>query len=365
MLRVLAFTVKPRESADSRYRILQYAAIAERDDIYIDHRSLMGPRYFRWQIQNVHLFLRLLLYPVLILIRLLQVLFLAPKYDTVWISREMAPLGPPVLEQLLVWRCKRVILDVDDALHIPDKESSRLIPRLLRDRGKFGRMAASYTSVVCGNAYLADFYRRHQAKVQIIPTVVDAERYAKFVPVDGEVTRIGWIGTPLNKHHLQFLYPVLSALASERRFELVIVGLNEPLDWDLPGIRYMQWNLAEEIQFFAHFDIGIMPLRDSPFARGKCAFKLIQYMAAGLPVIASPVGANCEVVEHGRNGLLASSQEDWHSMLRLLIDNPDLRRHMGASGRDLVRRSYSVDQMWLRYSAILAGAPGEETMWAA
>ncbi len=364
MLRVLAFTVKPRESADSRYRILQYVAVAERDDICIDHRSFMGSRYFRWQIRNQQLLLRLLLYPALLSIRLWQVLFLAPQYDSVWISREMAPLGPPVLEQLLVWRCKRVILDVDDALHIPDKESASLIPRLLRDRGKFGRMASSYTSVVCGNAYLADFYNRHQAKVQIIPTVVDTKRYEDFAPISGETTRIGWIGTPLNKHHLELLYPVLSALARERRFELVIVGLNEPLNWDLPCIRYLQWNLTKEIDFFANFDIGIMPLRDSPFARGKCAFKLIQYMAAGLPVIASPVGANCDVVEHGRNGYLAASEEDWHSMLRLLIDDPDLRHRMGASGRDLVRCSYSVDQMWPRYSAILAGAPAEDAVWA-
>jgi glycosyltransferase involved in cell wall biosynthesis len=99
----------------------------------------------------------------------------------------------------------------------------------------------------------------------------------------------------------------------------------------------MKWNLAEELDFFAHFDIGIMPLKDSPFARGKCAFKLVQYMAVGLPVIASPVGANCELVEHGWNGYLADTQDEWHSMLRLLIDDPALRRRMGKCGRDLAR----------------------------
>src|SRR5208283_2771225 len=247
MFRVLAFTVKPRESADSRYRILQYQAVAERDGIRIDHRSLMGSRYFRWQVQNVRLILRLLLYPVLLAIRLWQVLFLAPQYDAVWILREMSPLGPPLLEQMLVSRCKRVILDVDDALHISDRESSRLIPRLLRDRRKFGRMAAFYASVVCGNAYLADFYSRHSAKVQIIPTVVDADRYAGVVRIPADITRIGWIGSPLNKHHLEFLYPALLALARERHFELVIVGLNESLKWDLAGIRYMNWRLTEEL----------------------------------------------------------------------------------------------------------------------
>ena len=239
-----------------------------------------------------------------------------------------------------------MILDVDDALHIADKESSRLLPRLLRDRGKFGRMAARYTTVVCGNAYLAEFYGQHSAQVEIIPTVVDAAATCRCLPVRSETIRIGWIGTPLNRHHLDSLYPAFSALAQERRFELVVVGLNEPLNWDLPGIRYIKWNLAEEFDYFAHFDIGIMPLKDSRFARGKCAFKLVQYMAAGLPVVASPVGANCEVVEQGRNGYLADTQEDWHSVLRTLIDDPELRRRMGRQGSHLVREVYSVDAGW-------------------
>jgi glycosyltransferase involved in cell wall biosynthesis len=365
MFSVLAFTVKPFESPDSRYRILQYCGLAAGDGIRIDHRTLMGPKYFRWQTQNEQLLLRLLLYPCAVAVRLWQVLFLAPKYDAVWVLREMAPLGPGILERLLLWRCKRVILDVDDALHVSDKASSRLIPRLLRDRGKFGDMAASYTAVICGSRYLADFYSQHGASVNIIPTVVDAERYATIRRIPSEVTRIGWIGTPLNEHRLEMLYPALSALARERRFELVIVGLGKTLNWDLPGIRFMQWNLEDELKFFAHFDIGIMPLDDSPFARGKCAFKLIQYMAAGLPVVASPVGANCEVVTHGRNGFLASAPEDWHSALRLLIDDPALRRRMGENGRDLVRRSYSMRGVWPSYSTILTGVRREGAVCAA
>jgi glycosyltransferase involved in cell wall biosynthesis len=355
MFRVLAFTVKPRESADSRYRILQYHSIAQRDGVRIDHRSLMGSRYFRWQIENSHFVLRLLLLPILLLIRLCQVLFLAPTYDAVWISREMLPFGPPLLERLLLRRCPRVILDVDDALHISDKESSHWLPRLLRDYGKFGRMASRYTAVVCGNAYLADFYLSHSANVQIVPTVVEADRYATVAPTDSDHVRIGWIGTPLNRHHLELLQPVFLALGQQRPFKLIIVGLNEPLYWDIPNVRYLKWTLAAELDFFTQFDIGIMPLKDSPFARGKCAFKLLQYMAAGQPVIASPVGANCDVIENGRNGFLASTEEEWLTALRTLIDDPNLRRRMGESGRELVRNSYSVESAWPPYAAVLKG----------
>jgi glycosyltransferase involved in cell wall biosynthesis len=269
----------------------------------------------------------------------------------------MLPFGPPFLERLLIWRCARVILDMDDALHVCDKESSRWLPRLLRDYGKFGRMASRYTAVVCGNAYLADFYRKHGGHVQITPTVVEAGRYASVIPSVANTVRIGWIGTPLNRHHVELLRPVFTALARQRDFELVLVGLNEPLDWDLSNVRYLKWNLAEELDFFTHFDIGIMPLKDSPFARGKCAFKLLQYMAVGLPVVASPVGANCEVIDDGRNGFLADTPEQWLAALIALIDDPALRQRCGEVGRDLVRRFYSVESAWPPYCALLKGVP--------
>jgi glycosyltransferase involved in cell wall biosynthesis len=338
-------------------------ALAKQDGVLIDHRSFMDATYLQWQTKNTHLLRRMLLYPVLLARRFWQVLFQAPKYDAVWICREMAPLGPPILEQLLVRTCRRVILDVDDALHVSDKASSRLIPRMLRDNGKFARMAHSYSAVICGNRNLAEYYGEYSASVSVIPTAVDADRYAGITRVPSTVVRIGWIGTPLHRHNVEILRPSLTQLARERRFELVLVGLNDPLDWSLPAIRHIEWNLQEELQFFAHFDIGVMPLRDTAFARGKCAFKLIQYMAAGLPVVASPVGANCEVVQDGTNGFLARSDEDWASRLRQLIDDPGLRERMGANGRALVRRSYSAPGFWPRYATILTGV-GQEAACA-
>ena len=117
MFRVLAFTVKPVASADSRYRILQFIPSAEQYGILIHHKSLIGPRYFQWQLQNQQTLLRLLLYPILLVTRLWQVLWPAPNTTPFWVSREMAPLGPPVFEWLLFAFCKRVILDIDDALN--------------------------------------------------------------------------------------------------------------------------------------------------------------------------------------------------------------------------------------------------------
>ncbi len=356
-VRVLAFTVKPTESADTRYRLLQFKENAEKANIEIDHRSLISSAYFGWQIRNEQLFLRAFLYPGLLIRRLWQVLYLAPRYDAIWISREMNPLGPPLFERLLVSRCKRVIFDVDDALHLPDVKGSRILSHVLRDRDKFGRLAAFYSVVICGNQNLASYYQQYSRQVEVIPTVVDSTEYGKVKPRSGSVPRIGWIGTPLNKQHLESLASVFTQLAEERAFELVVVGLNESLGWYIPSVRYLEWNLRDEINFFTHFDIGIMPLRDSPFARGKCAFKLVQYMASGIPVVASPVGANCDLVESGRNGFLADTSAEWIDALRTLIDDPHLREEMGENGRRLIERSYSVSSVWPRYLRIF-GADG-------
>ena len=364
MFRILAFTVKPRESADSRFRVLQFKDIAARAGIIIDHRSFMGSRYFHWQLKNRRLVLRLLLYPILFIVRLWQVLCLAPKYDCVWISREMAPLGPPILEHLLVWSCKRVIFDIDDALHISDRKMARLIPRLLRDRSKFGRMANRYSAIVCGSEHLAAFYSQYSSNVCVIPTVVDVAQYSTCERSQTPYVRIGWVGTPLNRDHLELVRPALQELAKERRFELVIVGLNEPLRWDLSCVRYMDWKLEQELSYFEQFDIGIMPLRDSPFARGKCAFKLVQYMAAGIPVVASPVGANCQIVEQGLNGYLADTQQEWYSSLKLLIDSLEDRTAKGHYARSCIRRYYSLESAWSRYESVLTGTLQPETVCA-
>ena len=360
MYRVLAFTIKPRASADTRYRILQYIPFAERNGIQVNHHSLMSDSFFLWQIENSHLLARLLLFPWLLILRLWQVLMEAPRYDTVWISREMAPVGPPFFEALLVWRCRRVVMDVDDALHITDKEGSRWLPRLLRDYAKFGRMASRYSVIVCGNEFLAEFYRSHGGTVRIVPTVVNSNDYSSVEPSPSSLIRIGWIGTPLNRHHVDIVGAALTALARERQFEVVLVGIDEPLNWQLPHLRYLRWTLANEVSFFKEFDIGIMPLKDSLFARGKCAFKLIQYMAAGLPVVASPVGANIDVVHDGVNGFLADTEERWVTSLRQLIEDAELRQRMGKSGRELVRERYSTQSVWPTYREILSGNPQQE-----
>jgi GT2 family glycosyltransferase/glycosyltransferase involved in cell wall biosynthesis len=355
--RVLAFTVKPEDAPDARYRILQYRRALEEQDISVDHFSLLPKQFFEWHKRHSHSGLRALWYPFLVLRRLIQVLTLVPRYDTVWIGREMAPLGPAILERLVLRMSKRVVLDIDDALHVADGASKSFVHRRLRDFSKYTSLARRYSAIVCGNRFLAEYFQQWSDRVHIVPTVVDTNFYGALEPSLSNTVRIGWVGTPTNAHHLEFIKPALFELAGKRTIEFIFVGLNRPLDWNLPGLHCLEWRLSTELAFFTAFDIGIMPLDDFEFTKGKSAFKLIQYMAAGLPVVASPVGANEEVVTHGLNGFLAKSHQDWVQSLNLLIDDAELRQRFGQAGRQRVRERYSLNQCWPGYAAILKGSP--------
>jgi glycosyltransferase involved in cell wall biosynthesis len=199
--------------------------------------------------------------------------------------------------------------------------------------------------VIAGNHYIADYAQRAGARrVEVLPTVVDLERYKSFDDRsygfhDGPPT-VGWIG---QRSTAEFLYPLASlfaGLGEKKLMHFRAIGIDSTL-LGLP-LASKPWSEQTEVESLNEFDIGIMPLRDGPFERGKCGYKLIQYMACGLPVVASPVGVNTTLVEHGVNGFLATSREEWEWALRTLSADPILRRRMGKAGRAKVEREYSL-----------------------
>jgi glycosyltransferase involved in cell wall biosynthesis len=198
--------------------------------------------------------------------------------------------------------------------------------------------------VVAGNGYLAARARSAgAANVEVLPTVVDLERYTSPVRRVAEAAVpivIGWIGSPATVGYLQVLAKPLARLATDRAIELRVIGAPATL----PGVPVTQvpWSEATEVQAIGSCDIGIMPLTDSPWERGKCAYKLIQYMACGLPVVASPVGANRQIVEPGINGFLAAEPAQWETALKRLADDAALRLRFGQAGRALVEAQYSL-----------------------
>lgn len=288
----------------------------------------------------------------------------ARKSDVIWVEKEALPWFPWALERLILPRGVPVVSDYDDAVfHRYDQHRSALVRGTLGH--KIDRVMAHSALVTAGNTYLADRARRAGAeRIEIVPTVVDAAAYqpAPARYADGRL-RIGWIGTPQTwtKYGLPRMTS-FEALAREHNIRFHLVGARL-----MPGIEgpfeYVPWSEAAEIAAIQGMDIGIMPLRDDPWERGKNGYKLIQYMACGLPVVASPVGVNTEIVQPGQNGLLASSEADWREALTTLIGDSKLRHEMGTAGRRRVVETYSIQVQGPRVAGLLmevtkTGRPG-------
>ncbi|MSP48615.1 MAG: glycosyltransferase [Alphaproteobacteria bacterium] len=263
-------------------------------------------------------------------------------YDLVWMEKEALPWLPASFEAWLLRGGPPIVVDYDDAVfHRYDRHPSSLIRGMLSN--KIDRVMEAAALVVAGNDYLAERAREAGARrVVVLPTVVDLDRYAAPPPKNDEPPVIGWIGTPLTGGYLAEIREVLAGFAETGAAKLVLIGAGDQV---LPGMtaERLPWHEDSEAADIAKLDIGIMPIPDEPFERGKCGYKLIQYMAQARPVVASPVGVNVKLVNESRGGFLAGSAREWRDALSKLISDSDLRRRMGRDGRRTVQAKYCVD----------------------
>jgi glycosyltransferase involved in cell wall biosynthesis len=271
----------------------------------------------------------------------LSVLLKKKKYDLIWVEKEILPWLPSWFELALLPRNIPLVVDYDDAtFHRYDQFPVYVVRALLGK--KIDHIMKRADVVIAGNDYLGSRAIKAGSKhIEIIPTVVDAKLYAsKYGSSENNIV-IGWIGSPSTAKYLHLIEPVIKKIALSDNVKFVGIGAHEHQLKGLP-IQTRVWAEETEISQVQEFDIGIMPLPDEPFERGKCGYKLIQYMACGKPVVASPVGVNKVIVKDGENGYLASSTDDWYDKLRTLIDNRALRQKMGENGRQLVEEKYSL-----------------------
>jgi glycosyltransferase involved in cell wall biosynthesis len=271
------------------------------------------------------------------------------KYDLIWLEKEALPWLPTWMEIARLQGLPYVV-DYDDAwFHRYENHwSSPLLGH------KIDAVMRVARTVVAGNDYLARRARQAGARhVEIVPTAIDLDRYRDLPEArsDGTLT-VGWIGIPLNAHYLTMVEPALRAAAGATPLKLHVVGASVPAEFAGIAAESFRWTEDSEVARIAEFDVGIMPLTDTPWERGKCAYKLLQVMAAGRPVIASPVGANRQVVRHGVNGFLAETTDEWAEALHKLGD-PALRQRMGAEARKTVEEQYSTATVTPRLAEIL------------
>lgn len=281
----------------------------------------------------------------------------ASHADVVLIFREAFPLGPALLESLFERRVP-VVFDFDDAIFLRETSAANRWAGLLKMPGRVGGVIAKAAATTAGNEYLAAYARRFSPHVHVLPTTLDVEAYrppaAPSAPAD--LVRVGWSGSPTTSKHLRTIEGTLRRMLATLPVELVVIG--DP-DFRLPGaerVTVLPWRAATEIAEVGRFDIGLMPLPDDEWSRGKCGFKALLYMALGVPAVVSPVGVNTDIVADGANGLLASGDDQWLEAVTRLAADPSLRRQLGAAGRATVVERYSGQQWAPRFLEILQEA---------
>jgi glycosyltransferase involved in cell wall biosynthesis len=283
----------------------------------------------------------------------------AGQVDVILIHRTACLAGPALLERLLsLWR-RPVLFDFDDAIYLRDASGANSLFDRLKFPGKTATLCRLSSVVVAGSEYLAAYARRHNPRVVVVPTSIDTDLY---VPLErerrsGPVT-IGWTGSATSLAYLEMFAPVLRDLLRRRDVAIQVQSNRPPVLSGVPVI-WRPWGSKTEVQEICRYDIGIKPMPDTPWSRGKCPMKELQYMALGIPAVCSAVGTSVEVIQDGENGFLAANEEQWLEHLIRLIDDPALRRKIGLAGRRTVEERYSTKVCASRFAEAVWSAVGD------
>ena len=286
----------------------------------------------------------------------------ARDYDGVIIYREAAALGPAFFERWLARRGVPIYYDFDDAIWLRDPGSVNPRAAWLRFPGKVATVCRLARAVIVGNQHLAAWARGvcPPARVHVVPTTIELDRYPAQPEPASDAFVITWSGTQSTLHHLEGLRPVLEALGRRRRVVLRVISHREPPRFAGVATEYVPWCAAREAEDVGSAHVGIMPLPDDEFARGKCACKALQYMATGRAVVVSPVGVNVDIVRHRENGLVARTHDEWVAALDELAGSPELRARLGQAARATVTGRFSAEIGAAIFARVVRGAGAVE-----
>jgi glycosyltransferase involved in cell wall biosynthesis len=353
MIKVFAFVPYPLKSTPSqRFRIEQWEPYLREDGISVEYSPFVDEQLLQILHQpgkTINKSARLLR----AFGRSVGRLSTLRKYDAVVIHRAISIAGPAILERALKALNRPVVFDFDDAIYQLHTTSANRWFGWLKFPGKTASICRLSDHVTVGNAFLAEYAEKYNKNVTVVPTSIDIDQYRPPVPSkpNGKVV-VGWTGSSTSQTHLEAFYPVLRPLLERRGVELRVISNRQPAI-DQIECTWRPWTSATETQELGAIDIGIMPVPDDPWARGKCALKALQYMAMGIPTVCSPVGTNAEVIQHGVNGLLATRPQDWLTSLEALIGDANYRRELGLAGRRTVEERFSMRSSAGRFGRVV------------
>lgn len=337
-MKVLYLTKYSRNGASSRMRSYQYFPFLEQNGIEVTVSPFFDAEYLEllYAKKNISKVKIASFY-----LNRFKKIFSVYKYDRIIIEKELFPYFLSWFEKLLVVFKVKYIVDYDDAIfHNYDLHPNKIIRFLLKN--KIGNVMKYSNHVLAGNNYLATKAKISGAKrISIHPTVIDTDLYNCAIKIKSDKLIIGWIGSPTTYKYVEKMIPLFNGLAQKYDFELQIIGAKKEPSTD-GFIKYIPWKEELEVALISGFDIGIMPLENTPWELGKCAYKIIQYMGCGIPVVASAVGMNKEVIQKSENGFLVTTEKEWMDALEKLIDDAKLRMSLGYNGKKMVSNTYST-----------------------
>jgi glycosyltransferase involved in cell wall biosynthesis len=350
--KILLLTKYGTLGGSSRYRFYQYLPYLRSQNLEVEVSPLLDNNYvenvnknvvenINEKLTNIHNRRRISIGMLLSYFNRLQQLLRCRSYDLLWIEKELLPYIPAWLEIFLT-KGVPYIVDYDDAqFHMYDHYSSKLVKLFLAD--KIDTIISNSILTIAGNQYIANRASKAGAKrIEIIPTVVDLNRYSLKRDVGrNEPFNIGWIGSPITTRYLKSMKPIFQELNQKYNCTFTMIGAGN-LNFEGVKLNIKEWKESSEVENLKDFNVGIMPLDNNIWERGKCGIKLIQYMACGLPVVGTPIGVNREIIKHGINGFQATSANEWIEYLSMLAENRDLRYVMGENGRKMVESNYCL-----------------------
>lgn len=356
-MNVLALTRYTERGASSRMRFFQFAELLSQRNINVTFQCLFSDQYIsRLYDEGKRAFGDI---SSAYLHRSSAVRALGGSAELLWIEKELMPFVPYFIERVLIGS-KRYVLDFDDAVFHNYDMGSTMKRKLFGNKLK--RLMHNSAAVICGNAYLAEYAREAGALTVVqIPTAIDMRRYCtrQWPEKQPPTLIVGWVGSPATSKYLTYISDALRIASTSIHLKLRVIG--DP-KVRIAGVEVecRDWSELSEVSEIQQFDVGIMPLPDTPWERGKCGYKLIQYMGCGVPVIASPVGINREIVADGANGFFAEDTDGWVRALKYCLVNYSELKRMGAHGRETVKAGYSLEVIAPKIVATLQTAVGRE-----
>jgi glycosyltransferase involved in cell wall biosynthesis len=272
------------------------------------------------------------------------------RYDIVFVQREAIQLGTAAFERIAARSGAKLVFDFDDAIWLPNVSDANQRLAWLKRPQKTEKLVEIADLVLAGNQYLADYASRFSDHIEIVPTTIDTDLYQPPAKAAADSVCIGWTGSITTIQHFGRVIPVLRRLREKYGDAIRFKVIGDPAyRVDELGIQGLPWRAATEVEDLSDVDIGIMPLPDDEWAKGKCGLKGLQYMALEIATVMSPVGVNEAIIDPGRNGFLAGSDDEWFGRLSELIDSGDLRARLGEAARKTVIERYSVQSQRGRY----------------